>query len=224
MYFSFLLTAAIFDLICFCRAYSLAFLLLLNFLFTQGYFISARVKIFYVIAIFFNSVYRVEISTRVENLYIIGPLVELNLRKQKWLIIYNYNPRNTMIKGYLQYISKEIDSLSSKQDNFRLLGDFNSEPTEEAMNIFCQIYNFKNLLDKPTCYKNPTKPSCVDLIKTNKPRSFQNFCTFRNRALRPPQNDPNSTKIRNQVLISNSSTTLILQIFQQCSFQRSSSK
>ena len=113
-YFSFLLTAAIFDLICFCRAYSLAFLLLLNFLFTQGYFISARVKIFYVIAIFFNSVYRVEISTRVENLYIIGPLIELNLRKQKWLIIYNYNPRNTMIKGYLQYISKEIDSLSSK--------------------------------------------------------------------------------------------------------------
>ena len=52
MYFSFLLTAAIFDLICFCRAYSLAFLLLLNFLFTQGYFISARVEIFYVIAIF----------------------------------------------------------------------------------------------------------------------------------------------------------------------------
>ena len=56
-----------------------------------------------------------------------------------------------MIKGYLEYISKEIDSHSSKHDNFLLLGDFNSEPTEEAMKIFCQICNFKNLLDKPTC-------------------------------------------------------------------------
>ena len=105
-------------------------------------------------------------------------LVELNLRKQKWLIICNYNPHKTRIKGYLECISKEIDSHSSKYDNFLLLGDFNSEPTEEAMKSFCQIYNLKNLLSKPTCYKNPTNPSCVDLILTNKPRSFQNSCTF----------------------------------------------
>ena len=83
-----------------------------------------------------------------------------------------------MINRYLEYISKEIDSPSSKYDNFLLLGYFNSEPTEEAMKSFCQIYNFKNLLDKPTCYKNPTNPSCVDLIITNKPRNFQNSCTF----------------------------------------------
>ena len=103
-------------------------------------------------------------------------LVELNLRKQKWLIICNYNPHKTRIKGYLECISKEIDSHSSKY-NFLLLGDFNSKPTEEAIKGFCQIYNFKNLLDKPTCYKNPN-PSCVDLILTNRPRSFQNCCTF----------------------------------------------
>ena len=105
-------------------------------------------------------------------------LVEINLRKQKWLIICNYNPHKTMIKGYLEYISKEIDSHSSKYDNFLLLGDFNSEPTKETMKSFCQIYSFKNLLDKPTCYKNQTNPSCVDLIITNKSRSFQNNCIF----------------------------------------------
>ena len=105
-------------------------------------------------------------------------LVELNLRKQKWLIICNYNPHKTRIKGYLECISKEIDSHSSKYDNFLLLGDFNSEPTEEAMKSFCQICNFKNLLDKPTYYKNPTNPSCVDLTLTNRPRSFQNPCTL----------------------------------------------
>ena len=102
----------------------------------------------------------------------------INLRKQKWLIICNYNPHKIMIKGYLEYISTKIDSHSWKYDNFLLLGDFNSKPTEEVMKSFCQIYNFKNLLDKPTCYKNPTNPWCVDLVITNKPTSFQNSCTF----------------------------------------------
>ena len=105
-------------------------------------------------------------------------LVELNLRKQKWLLICNYNHCKTRIKGYLESVSKEIDSHSSKWNNCLLLGDFNSEPTGEAMKSFCQIYIFKNLLDKPTCYKNPANPSCVDLILTNRPRSFQNCCTF----------------------------------------------
>ena len=49
------------------------------------------------------------------------------------------------------------------------------------MKSFCQICNFKNLLNKPTCYKNPTNPCCVDLILTNRPRSFQNSCTFKTR-------------------------------------------
>ena len=46
------------------------------------------------------------------------------------------------------------------------------------MKRFCQIYNFKDLLDKPACYNNPTNPSCVDLILTSRPRSFQNSFTF----------------------------------------------
>ena len=80
-----MLTAAIIDLTCFCRASSLAFLLLLNFLFTLGYFISVRVEIFstwveifHIVAIFFNSVYRIEISIRIESLRIIDPLVNAN--------------------------------------------------------------------------------------------------------------------------------------------------
>ena len=41
-----------------------------------------------------------------------------------------------MIKRYLEYISKEIDSHSSKYDNFLLIGDFNSEPAEETMKSY----------------------------------------------------------------------------------------
>ena len=103
-------------------------------------------------------------------------LGELNLKKQKWLIICNYKPHKTMIREYLEYISKEINSHWSKYDTFIPICDFNSELTENVMKSFCQIHNFKNLLDKLPCYKNPTNPLCVDLIITNKPRSFQNSC------------------------------------------------
>ena len=30
----------------------------------------------------------------------------------------------------------------------------------------------------PTCYKYPDKPTCIDLILTNCPRSFQNSCVI----------------------------------------------
>ena len=69
-------------------------------------------------------------------------------------------------------ISKEIDSLSTKYDNILLLKDLNSEPTEEAMTTFCQIHNLKSLTNEPTCYKNPNKPSWIDLIMTNRPKNF----------------------------------------------------
>ena len=52
------------------------------------------------------------------------------------------------------------------------MGDFNTEPTESVMGEFMNIYNLKNLIKGPTCYKNPGKPSCIDLILTDKSRSF----------------------------------------------------
>ena len=70
-----------------------------------------------------------------------------------------------------------FDSYSSKNENFILIGDFNSEPKETIMKDFCESYNFKNLVKEPTCYKNPKNPSLIDLILTNCPRSFQNTTT-----------------------------------------------
>ena len=34
------------------------------------------------------------------------------------------------------------------------------------------------MINKPTCYKNPDKPTCIDLILTNCPGSFQNCCVI----------------------------------------------
>ena len=53
------------------------------------------------------------------------------------------------------------------------MGDFNSEPNEPAISDFCEIYNTKNIIKEKTCFKNPENPTCIDLILTNRPRSFQ---------------------------------------------------
>ena len=67
-----------------------------------------------------------------------------------------------------------MDNYSSKYDNFIILGDLNSEPTESAVRDFCQIYGCKNLIKDYTCFKNPEKPCCIDLMITNRPKCFQN--------------------------------------------------
>ena len=46
------------------------------------------------------------------------------------------------------------------------------------MKNFCSSYNLKSVINKPTCFKNPDKPSCIDLILTNCSRSFQNSCAI----------------------------------------------
>ena len=109
----------------------------------------------------------VDFDTGLEAMFI-----EINIRKAKWLINYSYNPHKADIKNHLKAIGKNLDSQSSKYDNFIALGDFNVEPTEIAMSNFMEVYNFKNLTKGPTCFKNPSKPSCIDLILTKRKKQF----------------------------------------------------
>ena len=95
------------------------------------------------------------------------------------MLVCNYNPHKTVIKSCLEYISKLIDSLSTKYDNIHILDNFNSGPTDEAMTTtFCQIHNFKNLTNEPSCFKNPNNLTFIDLIMTNRSKSFRNLITF----------------------------------------------
>ena len=75
---------------------------------------------------------------------------------------------------YLNDLSKNLDTLTSKYDNTILLGDFNAEPTDTALPNFSEIYNLQNLIMDKNCFKNQNKPSCTDPIITNRPKNFQN--------------------------------------------------
>ena len=101
-----------------------------------------------------------------------GIFFDMNIRNKKWLIIAGYNPNKEHIGSFLCHVGKFIDYLIGKHENLIIIGDFNSQMEEYAMKDFCETYNLKNLITVPTCYKNAQNPSLIDLILTNKPKSF----------------------------------------------------
>ena len=107
-----------------------------------------------------------------------GIFFEINLKKRKWLVFGGYNPEKRQINHFLSNVGPILDFYMGKYENFLLLGDFNSEMSETPMIDFCETYNLNNLINEPTCYKNPQYPSTIDLILTNRPRCFQNNTTI----------------------------------------------
>ena len=103
--------------------------------------------------------------------------IEINLYKKKWLVNCSYNPQKSNIGKHLNIISRLLDELSNKYENIVLLGDFKAY-VDEALRTFCKFYSLHSLIKQPTCFKNPEKPGCIDLILTNKPRSFQTECVI----------------------------------------------
>ena len=104
--------------------------------------------------------------------------IEINLFKKKWLVCGFYNPHKNQIENQITFLCNCLNYYASYYDNIIILGDFNSEPTESHMKEFIDAYDLKNLVNKPTCYKNPANPSCIDLILTNRCMSFQNTTTI----------------------------------------------
>ena len=104
--------------------------------------------------------------------------VEINLHKKKWLINCSYNPHKNNIGSHLNVITKALDTYYGKYENVAFLGDFNAGIAEVTMKSFCESYNLTSLIKQPTCFKNPEKPSCIDLISTSRPKSFQITCAI----------------------------------------------
>ena len=90
----------------------------------------------------------VDFDTGLEAMFIY-----INIMKTKWLISCLYNLHKADIKNHLKAIRKNLDSQSSKYDNFIVLGDLNAETTEIAMRDFMEVYNFKNLTKRTNLFQ-----------------------------------------------------------------------
>ena len=88
--------------------------------------------------------------------------VEINLRKNKRLLRCSYNPYKNSVSTHIDFLRKELILHSSNYENFILLGDFNSEMTDSNLKGFCNLYLLKNLIKKPTNFKNPKNPQTID--------------------------------------------------------------
>ena len=71
-----------------------------------------------------------------------------------------------------------MDEFSTNSDKVIFFGDFNTCINNNAMTSFCSLNDLTSLIDQPTCYKNPDKPTCIDLILTNHPNYFQENNVF----------------------------------------------
>ena len=107
--------------------------------------------------------------------------VEINLRNKKWLLCCSYNSHKNSISTHIDFLRRELALPSSSYEDFISLGDFNSEMTDANLKDFCNLYLLKNLIKKPTCFKNPENPkTIIDLLLTNRRTSFCNSDTLEN--------------------------------------------
>ena len=104
--------------------------------------------------------------------------IEINLRKVKWLLVCFYNPNFCNLSVLLNATDEAIEFYSKTYDKILIAGDFNAQISDIKLDTFCSIWNLKSLGKKPTCFKNPNNPSCIDLFLTNTIRSFQENQVF----------------------------------------------
>ena len=94
--------------------------------------------------------------------------VEVNLKKQKWLVIAIYIPPSQCKNYFITELIKILDKCRS-YENTVILRDFNMQPTNQILETFLEDNNFVNLIKSNACFKSKSE-SYIDLILTNKPK------------------------------------------------------
>ena len=101
---------------------------------------------------------------------------EINLIKEKWLVVSIYRPSLQNSEYFLNSLTKITDYFASTYDNHLILGDFNLEPTDSALMGFFDSNSLTNLIKTNACFKG--KGSYIDLILTNRKISFKFTSTY----------------------------------------------
>ena len=96
---------------------------------------------------------------------------EINLRKEKWLVILIYRPLSQNLEYFLNKLTKMIDFFANTYENYLIMGDFNIERSDPSLKTFLNSSNLYNLIKSNTCFKG--KGSYIDLFLTNGKYSFK---------------------------------------------------
>ena len=108
---------------------------------------------------------------------------ELTVAKKKWIIYSIYRPPNSNIETFLSDLFSSVNRALDSYDNIIIMGDINidthdrADPGFEKLMSFCDVFDLTNIVKSKTCFtKNHS--SSIDVILTNRPRSFQKTSVF----------------------------------------------
>ena len=103
--------------------------------------------------------------------------IEINIRKQKWLLLPIYRSPTQDPCYFVDNVCRIIDGYALSRENVLLIGDFNMEVGDRALSPLINTYHLFNLLKGPTCFKT-SRGRSIDLILTNKKHSFMKSQSF----------------------------------------------
>ena len=92
-----------------------------------------------------------------------GIVVELNLRKKKWLLFGSYHLPSRSDEYFFHQIKRGLDIYSK----FYEIGDFHAEESEPCLSQFLFELNAKNIVKEPTFYRSLSNSSRIDLVISN---------------------------------------------------------
>ena len=108
---------------------------------------------------------------------------ELIVCKKKWIIFSVYRPPDSNQDAFFANLSDSLDQALDRYDNVIVMGDINIDtqdsqhPGYNKLASFCDVYGLSNLVTTKTCFTK-SHSSSIDVILTNKPRSFLKTSVF----------------------------------------------
>ena len=93
--------------------------------------------------------------------------LEINLKQRKLLVVSIYRPPDQNLDYFLSSITGLLDHYLKSYEDFVIMGDFNANESNPAMETFLNQHKCKNIIKSKTCYKSQ-EGSCIDLIITSR--------------------------------------------------------
>ena len=116
-----------------------------------------------------------------ENINIETICKEITISKRKWCLTFAYRPPYNNNKAtFFMELNKSLCNIARKYENILIIGDLNTNfenlkkwDTHSHLSDLCDTFSLSNLVNGVTCVKSQNGTS-IDVILTNRPRSFQN--------------------------------------------------
>ena len=110
-------------------------------------------------------------------------VIEITIRKERWVIITVYNPNKKHVKELQAYLEEVYEQLISCCSEIICIGDLNIDllRADNDLQSTADLYGATNLISGPTCFKNPAGTLLDPVLVNNKRRyacSFNLPCSF----------------------------------------------